>query len=100
MDFVKRNGPQYDLICMDIFQDRRVPKKFESASFLYALKSRLNPGGVLIFNRLAIDEEDKKSNALFYEVFHQLMPESVIQKMAYNWMFVFRKPQDNKATGE
>ncbi len=90
MDFIRRNGTMYDLICMDIFQDRRVPKIFETESFLKALKSRLNRQGILIYNRLAMDEEDYALNTHFFKIFSQVFSGAFIQKMAYNWMFVFR----------
>jgi len=54
----------YDLICVDIFIDHRIPMVFDEIQFLRLLKSRLNQDGFVIFNRLAESREDVQRNQL------------------------------------
>ncbi|MEL6142158.1 MAG: fused MFS/spermidine synthase, partial [Bacteroidota bacterium] len=53
LTFLQLDARQYDLICMDVFQDAEVPPQFEDPAFLELLKRSLQPKGALIFNRLA-----------------------------------------------
>ncbi|MEZ4984982.1 MAG: fused MFS/spermidine synthase [Saprospiraceae bacterium] len=55
----------YDLICVDIFDDDKVPAIFESVDFLEQTATLLRPGGVLVFNRLAANEGDKNESLSF-----------------------------------
>jgi len=64
----------YDLILMDVFQSAKVPSKFETLDFLNALKSILNPNGLILYNRMNISHSDKKSNQAFLERFTQIFP--------------------------
>lgn len=86
-EFMMKNKNQYDLICMDIFRDNRVPKEFESVEFLYQLKEALKEDGLLLYNRLAIDPEDGKMNAAFNINFQKTFPQAQILKLIFNWMF-------------
>lgn len=58
---------KYDLICMDVFLDDVIPADFETSAFLENLKSMLNPNGVLLYNRLALTDRDKKATNFFFE---------------------------------
>jgi spermidine synthase len=50
--FLLSTKTQYDLICMDVFIDDRVPNHFESISFSQLLKDKLSPTGICLYNRL------------------------------------------------
>lgn len=75
--FVDISEEKFDLIIVDIFIDRTVPKKFESADFLEKLKYLLYDNGVILFNRLNSDTENFLSNTKYYEkIFKNEFPES------------------------
>ncbi len=73
--FVQQTEEQYDLICMDIFDDDVVPEACESIDYLEALRDRLRPGGLLLYNRLAATPMDKEASNNFYlQRFRQVFP--------------------------
>lgn len=75
--FVDISEEKFDLIIVDIFIDRTIPKKFESADFLEKLKYLLYDNGVILFNRLNSDTENFLSNTKYYEkIFKSEFPES------------------------
>ena len=86
--FMKRQVKTFDLICVDLFCDRIVPERFESAEFVMQLKRALNPGGMALFNRLAVERDDIQRNNRFFETFQSIFPQSRIIKMPFNWMLV------------
>lgn len=51
-EFVHYDTQTYDLIVIDLFIERRVPKAFMKADFIRQVKHRLNPGGFVFFNRI------------------------------------------------
>lgn len=88
ISFLKDNNNKYDLICMDIFCDRRVPTEFETFEFLSSIKKALNKYGLILYNRLAIDQNDKIINQNFINTFQLVFPEASNIKLDYNWMLV------------
>jgi spermidine synthase len=65
--FVDITEEKFDLILVDIFIDRTIPKKFESAEFLEKLKYLLYDNGIILFNRLNSDTEHFLANTKYYE---------------------------------
>lgn len=87
--FLQLDDRQFDLICMDVFQDALVPPALESRSFLHLLADSLRPGGALIYNRLASSREDrKKSAAYFEEEFQPFFPRSTYLDTGGNFMLI------------
>jgi len=79
----------YDLICIDVFDNDQVPKEIESTVFLEQVKTILKPTGVVLFNRLAATEEDcKKSESFFQDVFLKTFPKAGILGVEGNYMLV------------
>lgn len=58
---------QFDLICVDIFENDFVPPQFETVGFLNQLKTILSPGGMIMYNRLALTDRDKILSDRFYK---------------------------------
>lgn len=82
---------QYDLICVDIFDDDKVPPVFESTTFLRACQQLLAPKGVLLFNRLAHTPEDRTASITFFrEIFELIFPDGQLLEVADNYMLVNR----------
>jgi len=87
--FMLQNEEQYGLICMDIFLDDVVPQAFETPEFLEALKAALAPGGLLLYNRLADNRQDREKTRSFFEgQFLAVFPEGVYLDVGGNWMLL------------
>lgn len=87
----------YDLICVDIFDDDKVPAQFETEDFLAQAAQLLRPGGVLLFNRLAATAKDKELSTRFFEEhFQRVFPNSYSLDVGGNFMLV----SDGAAVGK
>ncbi len=85
--FVKIDQNQYDLILMDVFQNAKVPKKFNQLNFLENLKSKLASNGLLLYNRMNESKEDKALNTAFAQSFQKIFPDYKTLKVKDNLMF-------------
>ena len=65
--FINQCQTKYDLICMDIFVDDVVPETFKTTTFLNQLNQVLNPGGLLLFNKLSRTAVDLEATTTYYE---------------------------------
>ncbi|MFT4758614.1 MAG: SAM-dependent methyltransferase [Paraglaciecola sp.] len=89
--FVMQCQEQFDLICMDVFLDDVVPPKFTGKHFLEALKDLLEPDGRLLFNRLALSNEDLERTGRFYEKeFKPVFEDGTYLDVGGNWMLMNR----------
>ena len=58
-DFIQKNKQCYDLVVLDIFEDRKVPDFVCTESFLSACKNAVHKEkGILVFNYIINDEKD------------------------------------------
>lgn len=79
----------YDLICVDIFEDDKVPDIFETPDFLGQLRALLSPGGLLLFNRLAVSPADIQQTRDFYHnSFLSVFPEGAYLDVDGNWILL------------
>ncbi len=75
--YVEIAQEKYDMIIVDIFENDIVPFQFELNSFLKRTSELLNDNGVLLFNRLNIDEKSKRKTLTYFEeVFKPIFPEA------------------------
>lgn len=87
--FVNQSEETFDLICMDIFLDDTIPTQFESVPFLENLQSMLRPEGLLLYNRLALNAQDReKSQAFFDTAFTSVFREGKKMDVGRNWMLL------------
>ena len=87
--FVELCAETYDLIAIDIFQDDLVPSSFETLEFLQTCATLLNPGGMLLFNRLHNHDGNSVPTERFYQdVFKQVFPRSKAIDTDGNWILV------------
>lgn len=87
--FVASTYQKFDLICMDVFLDDQIPGPFQQVEFLEQLQDLLNPGGLLLFNVLALRKMDlKKAGKFFSEVFKQVFPQATFVEVESNWVLV------------
>lgn len=88
-NFVQQSETKFDMICIDIFTDDKIPELFLTQEFLENTKSILCDGGILLFNHLGMRPQDTKA-ALDYhnEIFSKVFPDSITLKVAGNYMLL------------
>lgn len=86
--YLNITSENYDLILMDIFQSAEIPSKFQNIDFLKQLSSRINPDGMLFYNRMNASESDKDCNKEFDSNFKRIFPNYESIKIKDNLMFV------------
>lgn len=90
--FIEKTDATYDLICIDLFKDALVPKKFESDRFLKMVKERLNHKGIVLFNRLTMEPGLATATENFYEnQFSTWFPNAYYVDTGGNWILVGEK---------
>jgi predicted membrane-bound spermidine synthase len=57
LDFIKKRGRAYQLICVDVFYGRQVPPAFLEKAFFGDIKANLAPGGIWVMNYIMQEEE-------------------------------------------
>lgn len=91
LSFVQIDFNTYDLIAMDVFVSDYIPEEFESKEYLISLKDRLNPGGLLMFNRLYyFDKDIKKTEEYYQNIFKKVFPEGRQLNINGNWILLNR----------
>ena len=85
-----KKGNKYDLVLVDTYLGDTFPEKLESDVFLGKVKKLLEPGGVVVFNRLYYDEKrpqamrfGAKLEKYFSEVDY-VFPEANLMLLCYN----------------
>jgi spermidine synthase len=87
--FLEWHEGQYDLICSDVFEGDKIPAEMETIEALAAMRDMLNPGGILLYNRLSRYKADKDKSLIFRdEVFLKVFPQGGFLDVGGNWMFV------------
>ena len=87
--FLQMDSQQYDLICMDVFEDDRIPDDFLEQTFLEQIKARLNPSGIFLFNHLALTQKDKQMATEYYtRVFLPFFPNATYIDADSNYVFL------------
>ncbi len=98
--YMVQNQQKYDLILFDIFIDDLVPLQFETREFIKKLASSLLPGGLLLYNRIALEPKHVMHNMEFLDqVFMKIFPRADFVDIKVNWVLVsdksFLKTQKN-----
>lgn len=87
--FLRIDARRYDLICVDVFQDATVPEHLDGPDFLALLRGSLNPGGAVVYNRLADTLRHKTQAKDYYEQrFKRAFPEGELVNTGGNFMLV------------
>lgn len=87
--FVEITNDKFDLICIDIFINDKIPHVIKEKAFLELCKNRLTEGGVLLFNHLSnSDAEESKGKAYFNMVFKAIFPKAALYDVNGNFIFV------------
>ncbi len=89
--FAEFSKEKFDMICMDVFLDDEVPTELEHEDFLVNLKKMLAPDGILLFNKLAWSNQDKKKSQAFFENhFKRIFTEGVYLDVNGNYILLNR----------
>lgn len=90
--YMMQQEEEYSLICMDVFLDDVIPTAFKQRSFLKALKSALQPGGVVMYNCLYRSDADQSATEHFYRThFLEVFPDGGYMEVAGNWILLSDK---------
>ena len=95
-DYLIKSNDKFDLICMDIFNDAKIPTQFSTIDFLKLLDKNLSAKGILIYNRLAESQQDVELNEQFDLIFSKIFPYRKLLKLNTNSMFIAEKGIINK----
>lgn len=90
LKWLKRRKEKFDLILMDLYLGDQLPAGSENQVFLKRLKARLNPGGLVIFNRLFYQEKKIQTEA-FIKKLSKVFPEISFVRTASNLLILARK---------
>lgn len=87
--YVFQSMQKYDVVVMDVFLDDVIPDDFETIDFLEALELLLKPQGILLYNRLASNEEDLAVTTTFFEnEFKAVFKNGHYLDVEGNWMLM------------
>lgn len=88
-NFVQLTEYRYDMICVDIFIDDKIPKIFLTSDFLEIIQSNLTENGILLFNHLGMRQQDADAAMQYHdEIFNKQFPNSVALKVVDNYMML------------
>lgn len=88
-NFVQLTEYRYDMICVDIFIDDKIPKIFLTTDFLEIIKYNLTENGILLFNHLGMRQQDADAAMKYHdEIFNKEFPESIALKVVDNYMML------------
>ena len=80
------------MITVDLFEDDLIPEQFEQMDFLENIKNSLTPNGILLYNRLAHNDDDIKQSKSFYKnAFKKVFEEGLYLEVNDNWMLLNRQ---------
>jgi len=86
--FVDTTSETFDMICIDIFINDKIPPNVLSYPFLESVKELLAPGGVVLFNHLANKTQERKNGEIFFKnAFQNLFSETELLDVDGNFIF-------------
>ena len=93
LHFVTHDTNMYDLIVIDLFIERRVPKAFLSKYFIQRVKQRMNPGASIFYNRINDNTYQEEETKKLIETMNTILEDaleviSLNQKGANNSVIV------------
>ncbi|MBC7884428.1 MAG: fused MFS/spermidine synthase [Saprospiraceae bacterium] len=87
--YIYQSLMKYDLICIDIFVDDKIPDVFLGLDFLNATAENLAENGFIMFNHLSNTKSDMEAAAAYFEnVFKQVFHEGVCLDVRGNRMMI------------
>jgi len=86
--FVKKEKTKHDLVVIDIFQDLLMPSFLFEKQFAEDINSLLSKNGIILFNTMKINSEDKPKIDFFQKKFNLI---SSYRLEKHNTIFIFEK---------
>ena len=87
--FISQNKIKYDLICIDIFIDDKIPEIFLTKEFLHLTSESLSKNGCLLFNHLAHNVNDiSQAKNYFNDMFSKVFTDGTYLDVNKNMMMV------------
>jgi SAM-dependent methyltransferase len=87
--YICQSSTKYDLVCIDIFVDDKIPDVFLTEEFLENVKENLSTKGILLFNHLAFHKKDIiAANQYFNDVFINAFPNGQIIALKTNYVML------------
>ena len=87
--FIEITEQTYEMICIDIFIQDKIPAQFLKSEFLEMVSRKVVPGGYVLFNHLANKEEEIQfAEAYFKDVFKKRFPISRLLDVGGNYMMI------------
>jgi SAM-dependent methyltransferase len=88
-DFLEWHEGSYDMICVDVFVGDQIPGSVQSIEALEQMNDLLNPGGILLYNRLSRYRPDIEQSLRFHDnAFLKVFPDGGYIDVDGNWMFI------------
>lgn len=88
MEYVSHTIQQYELICVDIFIENKVPPAFTSSVFLLHLKKIARKNGILLFSIIADTKESiQVANQFYNDIFSKMFSRTEIIKTKGNFIY-------------
>lgn len=94
-EYVLRTKKVFDLIVIDIFQDKNMPNVLFENHFQFRLLQLLPKNGKILFNTFVLDKEDQKRNELYVEYYtnNHCLVEKISKIEGYNEFLLVTKKQ-------
>jgi spermidine synthase len=86
--FLEVNQEKYDMIIMDIFQSASIPYKFQSKEYIQTLKEKLQPNGLLMYNRMNVSSIDQNDYIIFEKEFAEVFPDCIAIPVSKNIVII------------
>ncbi len=93
--FFKTNNRRFDLVIIDVYIDHNVPKCCETHEFIRDAGKALNPGGLVVFNKMIYNKDAAASGKRLIKVFENSFENSnviEIHERIMNWIIVGENP--------
>ena len=78
LQFTEKNKKKFDLTVVDLFTDNVIPEQFETEAFLTHVKNSLQPGGILLYNRMNYSSAERMKTKKFSKTFGQVFADCKI----------------------
>lgn len=90
--FVAKTEEKYDLVIVDIFQDKSMPEFLFKTDFTENIKNIVNTQGYILFNTMVLNRKDKERNKAYTELFdNSFKVDSYPGLENYNEIFIIQK---------
>lgn len=93
VDYIQTCTEAFDLIIVDLFIEDQVPKAMETPEAIRRMSELLNPGGMLLFNRLMLTETLVQETEAFIETMKAELIGTFQYSVDRNRMVVWESPK-------